>query len=100
MHCAACSRWPSNTAIRCTRDDFVSKNAAARAALEKFGELPQDVLEGTRRSKFAPPIVRRGLQQRAESPAAAPAPNDEATDELVTDTAPEVSAGEIEGEQA
>ncbi len=55
----------------CTRDDFAAKNAAARAALEKFGELPQDVLEGTRRSKFAPPIVRRGLQQRGESPAAA-----------------------------
>ena len=55
----------------CTRDDFAAKNAAARAALEKFGELPQDVLEGTHRSKFAPPIVRRGLQQRGESPAAA-----------------------------
>lgn len=55
----------------CTRDDFAAKNAAARAALEKFGELPQGVLEGTRRSKFAPPIVRRGLQQRGESPAAA-----------------------------
>jgi integrating conjugative element protein (TIGR03761 family) len=49
----------------CTRDDFAAKNAAARAALEKFGELPQDVLEGTRRSKFAPPIVRRGLQRSA-----------------------------------
>ena len=55
----------------CTRDDFAAKNAAARAALEKFGELPQDVLEGMRRSKFAPPIVRRGLQQRGEGPAAA-----------------------------
>ncbi|MGU2315859.1 PFL_4669 family integrating conjugative element protein [Pseudomonas aeruginosa] len=43
----------------CTRDDFAAKNAASRAALEKYGELPQDVLEGTRRSKFAPPIVRR-----------------------------------------
>ena len=74
----------------------MSKNAAARAALEKFGELPQDVLEGTRRSKFAPPIVRRGLQQRAESPAAAPAPNDEAA----TGAVPEVGAGEVEGEQA
>ena len=42
-----------------TRDDFASKNAVARAALEKFGELPQDVLEGTRRSRFAPPIARR-----------------------------------------
>jgi len=47
----------------CTRDDFAANNAAARAALEKFGELPQDVLEGMRRSRFAPPIVRRrGLQ--------------------------------------
>lgn len=43
----------------CTRDDFAAKNAAARAALEKFGELPQEVLEGTRRSRYAPPIVRR-----------------------------------------
>jgi integrating conjugative element protein (TIGR03761 family) len=40
------------------RDDFAAKNAVARAALEKFGELPQDVLEGTRRSRFAPPINR------------------------------------------
>ncbi|EPF6548376.1 PFL_4669 family integrating conjugative element protein, partial [Pseudomonas aeruginosa] len=59
----------------CTRDDFAAKNAAARAALEKFGELPQDVLEGTRRSKFAPPIVRRGLQQRGEAPAPAATPS-------------------------
>lgn len=42
-----------------TRDDFAAKNAAARAALEKLGELPQDVLEGTRRSRFAPPVQRR-----------------------------------------
>lgn len=41
------------------RDDFAANNAAARAALEKYGDLPQDVLEGTRRSRFAPPIVRR-----------------------------------------
>ncbi|WP_313024543.1 PFL_4669 family integrating conjugative element protein [Pseudomonas lopnurensis] len=43
----------------CTRDDFAARNAAARAAIEKFGELPQDVLEGTRRSRYAPPIIRR-----------------------------------------
>ena len=58
-----------------TRDDFAAKNAAARAALEKYGELPQDVLEGTRRSRFAP-IARRGLQQRSapetEPPASEP----------------------------
>lgn len=50
------------------RDDFAANNAAARAAREKFGDLPQDVLEGTRRSRFAPPIVRRsGLAQRPAS---------------------------------
>ena len=41
------------------RDDFAANNAAARAALEKYGELPQDVLEGTRRSRFAPPLLHR-----------------------------------------
>lgn len=41
------------------RDDFAANNAAARAALEKYGALPQDVLEGTRRSRFAPPLLRR-----------------------------------------
>ncbi|WP_122340667.1 PFL_4669 family integrating conjugative element protein [Pseudomonas caricapapayae] len=41
-----------------TRDDIKSKNARGRDAVEKFGELPQDVLEGTRRSEFAPPILR------------------------------------------
>ena len=53
------------------RDDFAAKNAAARAAIEKFGELPQDVLEGTRRSRFAPPIVRRSqpLSSHVESDA-------------------------------
>ncbi|WP_211460833.1 PFL_4669 family integrating conjugative element protein [Collimonas silvisoli] len=41
------------------RDDFAANNAAARLALEKFGPLPQDVLEGVRRSRFAPPLPRR-----------------------------------------
>jgi len=59
----------------CTRDDFAANNAAARAALEKFGQLPQDVMEGTRRSRFAPPIVRRsglraGKVDTAPEPAA------------------------------
>ena len=59
------------------RDDFAANNAAARAAREKYGELPQDVLEGTRRSRFAPPIQRRsplgGRQPRTETPTVAPA---------------------------
>ncbi len=41
------------------RDDFAANNAAARQALEKFGALPQDVLAGIRRSRFAPPLLRR-----------------------------------------
>jgi len=45
------------------RDDFAANNAAARTAREKFGELPQDVLEGTRRSRFAPPLNRRAQRQ-------------------------------------
>ncbi|MBS7560131.1 TIGR03761 family integrating conjugative element protein [Pseudomonas sp. RC4D1] len=50
-----------------TRDDFTANNAAARAALEKYGELPQDVLEGTRRSRFAPPLTR-SIGSRAVAP--------------------------------
>ncbi|HBO5877940.1 TPA: TIGR03761 family integrating conjugative element protein, partial [Pseudomonas aeruginosa] len=57
-----------------------------------YGELPQEVLEGTRRSKFAPPVVRRGLQQRGDGPATAPPPSDEAA----TAEPPEASAGEDE----
>ncbi|HBO5505179.1 TPA: DUF1845 domain-containing protein, partial [Pseudomonas aeruginosa] len=29
-----------------------------RKMYEKFGEIPEDILEGTRRSNFAPPITR------------------------------------------
>ncbi|WP_031319834.1 PFL_4669 family integrating conjugative element protein [Pseudomonas tolaasii] len=43
------------------RDDFAANNAKAEAArkmYERYGEMPQDILEGTRRSNFAPPIIR------------------------------------------
>lgn len=43
------------------RDDFAANNAKAEAACkmyERYGEIPQDILEGTRRSNFAPPIIR------------------------------------------
>ncbi|WP_353980862.1 PFL_4669 family integrating conjugative element protein [Salinicola endophyticus] len=49
-----------------TRDDFAANNAKARNALEKFGELPQDILEGKRRSEFAP-AIRREESALAES---------------------------------
>jgi hypothetical protein len=35
-------------------------NARALAAVEKYGLPPMDILEGHRRSQFAPPIIRRG----------------------------------------
>jgi integrating conjugative element protein (TIGR03761 family) len=69
------------------RDDFAANNAAARAAREKYGELPQDVLEGTRRSRFAPPIQRRsplgGRPARTETPT--PVPVGEAADDEATE---------------
>jgi hypothetical protein len=67
-----------------TRDDFAAQNARAREALEKFCELPQDVLEGTRRSEFAPPIVRQTPKVDApQSPEslAAPDPLPESVDD-------------------
>ncbi|MFC3943674.1 MULTISPECIES: PFL_4669 family integrating conjugative element protein [Pseudomonas] len=56
-----------------TRADFIVGNAVAREAEERFGELPADVLEGTRRSEFAPRIilprsdgeVRQGVAEEA-----------------------------------
>jgi integrating conjugative element protein (TIGR03761 family) len=54
-----------------TRDDMAAKNARAHEAIDKFGLPPQDILEGTRRSRFAPPIIRRasGPVNDAETPA-------------------------------
>jgi len=49
------------------RDDFAANNAKAEAArklYERYGEIPQDILEGTRRSAFAPLILR--AQPQAE----------------------------------
>jgi integrating conjugative element protein (TIGR03761 family) len=52
-----------------TRDDHAANNAAARAARAKYGQPPQDVLEGTRRSRFAPPVVRRSALAEFTPPA-------------------------------
>lgn len=44
-----------------SRDDFAANNARAHNAREMYafaGEMPQDILEGTRRAAFAPPIIR------------------------------------------
>jgi hypothetical protein len=39
---------------------MAANNARAQAAIEKFGLPHMDILEGHRRSQFAPPIIRRG----------------------------------------
>lgn len=54
------------------RDDFAANNAVARAARDKYGEVPQDVLEGVRRSRFAPPIVRRSALSNTSQPVQPP----------------------------
>lgn len=43
-----------------TRDDVAANNEVARRAADKYGELPQDVLEGTRRARHAPVIRLSG----------------------------------------
>jgi integrating conjugative element protein (TIGR03761 family) len=51
------------------RDDFAANNAKAEAArkmYERYGKMPQDVLEGTRRSNFAPVITRGQPQAEVE----------------------------------
>lgn len=58
------------------RDDYAANNAAARAAREKYGELPEDVLQGTRRSRFAPPIIRRSPLQQSAGIASAAVPSE------------------------
>lgn len=37
-----------------TRDDFAANNARARSALEKLGQLPDDILQGLRRPRLGP----------------------------------------------
>lgn len=61
--CAFPQRYPGYSGI--TRDDVAANNAKAREAREKFGELPQDVLDGTRRSPYAPAVQKP--QQVAEN---------------------------------
>ncbi|MGL4667074.1 MAG: PFL_4669 family integrating conjugative element protein [Saezia sp.] len=47
------------------RKDFAEDNDKARAALQKFGEVPADIMDGTRRSRFSPPL-RTGTESVVE----------------------------------
>lgn len=50
-------RYPGHSGS--TRDDHAANNARARDAVAKYGELPEDVLRGERRSPWAPVIRQR-----------------------------------------
>lgn len=52
-----------------TREDMAANNARAQEAIDKFGLPPQDILEGLRRSQFAPPIIRSGVVPMADTEA-------------------------------
>lgn len=39
-----------------TRKDILEGNAKAIAAIEKYGEVPADIFNGTKRSRFSPPL--------------------------------------------
>lgn len=71
--------------IPVTREDFRVGNARAVAAEEAVGPLPADILDGTRRSQYAP--------QLRQPPASSPAP---ATEPEVLRAAPEADAEETE----
>ncbi|EPC00566.1 hypothetical protein L861_06410 [Litchfieldella anticariensis FP35 = DSM 16096] len=68
--CASPQKYPGFSGA--TRDDFAANNAKAREAIEKYGELPQDVLKGIRRSDFAPALFKSGPEP---SPASSATPS-------------------------
>ena len=63
------------------REDFAANNVTAQVAKERFGEIPKDVLEGSRRSRFAPPMIRRMTINEQQSK------NNAAADESGSDSA-------------
>lgn len=65
------------------RGDYSANTAAALKARERFGDVPQDVLEGTRRSRFAPPMMRRSTIQDPQ------ADEDAAVDAAIDSDSPE-----------
>ncbi|PSS58897.1 PFL_4669 family integrating conjugative element protein [Pseudomonas sp. BBP2017] len=67
-----------------SRDDMAANNARAREAIDRFGIPPQDILEGARRSQFAPPIIRSNAQSEIEGPNA-PEAEDQPTPDAPSD---------------
>lgn len=69
--------------IPVNREDFKEDNARAKAATALVGKLPDDILDGSRRSQFAPPLRRTPSTENrtpsTENPPP-PAPADETDD--------------------
>lgn len=61
--------------ISVTRDDFRQGNARAQAALDIVGQLPDDILEGSRRSQYAPPLRQQTLSGTPENTPVAEMPD-------------------------
>lgn len=59
------------------REDLRQNNQRAQQAREKMGELPEDILEGTRRSKIAPEIRKPSPGRQSERDAFKISPNSE-----------------------
>lgn len=45
-----------------TRRDAADNNARFREAIDKYGQPPQGILDGTHRSQFAPPVITAVIQ--------------------------------------
>ncbi len=92
--CAFPQRYPGYSGI--TRDDVAANNAKAREAREKFGELPQDVLDGSRRSPYAPPIQKSRQaapgKDKTQAGTAEPSESTEQEDENSAEEDPESDA--------
>tara|TARA_R110002049_G_scaffold20717_6_gene75919 strand:- start:1672 stop:2532 length:861 start_codon:yes stop_codon:yes gene_type:complete len=57
----------SATGYQCSgvsRADILSGTAKARAAVKRWGELPPDILDGSRRAVFGPPLPEASLASR------------------------------------
>lgn len=80
-----------------TRKDFLEESAAALAAIEKYGEVPPDIMDGSRRSRFSPPL-RIGVPDADDQSEALAVQDDdlhsEATLTLVVPTETELNAME------
>lgn len=65
------------------RTDLMEQNEKAKVAVEKYGAVPPDILDGTRRSRFSPPLFNRELHIGGEDSAGDKELNDSGIDIFV-----------------